>query len=93
MKLFGKIPWQHDDRNYEIRLLYDDRTITVAAFLNNHPANGYRYQVKLPKNCDARSVLQKNPVTDLVECCKRDVLENRWQTLRKTIMEAKSDCT
>ncbi len=91
MNLFRKIPWQHDDKNFEIRVLYDDRTITVAAFLNNHPANGYRYQVKLPKNCDAKRVLQQNPVTDLIETCKKDVLENRWQALRQTILEAKTD--
>lgn len=83
MELFKKIPWEHGGKGYEIRLLYDDRTINVAAFLNNRPANGFRYQVQIPKGCNAKLVLDKHPVPNLVEFCKKDIEEGRWEGWRR----------
>jgi hypothetical protein len=88
MDLFRKIPWPYEGRDYEIWVLYDDQKITVAAFLNNHPANGFRYQVQIPKRCDAVSLLEKHPAPELVESCKRDIAENRWEVYRNTIAES-----
>jgi len=41
MILFEKIPMTYGDKDYEIRVLYDDATINVVAFHNNYPANGF----------------------------------------------------
>ena len=87
MILFHKIPTSLEGKNYEIRVLYDDTTINVVAFLDNHPANGYRYQVKIPKGCDAKGVLEKYDVAELVEKSKDDIIEKRWEKLSKTIHE------
>jgi hypothetical protein len=47
MRLFKKIPITFEGKDYEIRVLYEDTTISVIAFLNNYPANGYRHQILL----------------------------------------------
>ena len=89
MELFKKIPWGHGGKDYEIRLLYDDRTINVVAFLNNRPANGFRYQVQIPKGCDAKMVLDKHSVPELVEYCKKDIEESQREKFERLIAEAK----
>ena len=81
MELFKKIPYRYEDNDYEIRILYDDTLINVVAFRNNHPVNGFRYMVKLPKKLDVRTILQKNPLHELIEMAKRDIQEKRWETL------------
>ena len=67
MTLFEKIPMSFEGRNYEIRVLYDDTTINVVAFLNNHPANGLRHQVKISKQVDIKGVLEMDAANELVE--------------------------
>ena len=91
MILFKKIPMEHKGQAYEIRVLYDDRIINVAAFSENHPADGYRYQVQLPKNCDPLQILEQYPVNELVEACERHVAEQHWETLSKVISECKKE--
>jgi hypothetical protein len=85
MILFRKIPLNFEEKEYEIRVLYDDHLISVAAFLNNHPAEGYRYQVKIPNNCDAYKVLEDHGVEELVEACRKNLLEKRWESLSRVI--------
>jgi hypothetical protein len=89
VELFDSIPYTSGEEDFEIRIYYNDVTINVVAFLNNHPANGYRYQVKTPKGCDAKKVLEKSPVPELVETCKNDIKEKRWEKLLKIIQESK----
>ncbi len=89
MILYHKIPMPFEGRIYEIRVLYNDSTINVAAFLDNHPANGYRYQVKLPKRCDVKAILEKYAVTELIEKSKDDIIEKRWEKLSRIIHEMK----
>ena len=79
MQLFKKISMKFEEKDYEIRILYDDTTINVVAFLNNFPANGYRHQIKLPKKCDVPAVLEQEVVTELVEISKNDIIEKRWE--------------
>ena len=85
MKLFQKTKFNLDGKDYEIRVLYDDFTVNVAAFLNKHPANGYRYQVHFPKTCKVEDILKKHPVPELVENCKNDLIGKRWETLSQVI--------
>ncbi|MBC8400446.1 MAG: hypothetical protein ISR95_07030 [Candidatus Marinimicrobia bacterium] len=85
MKLFKKIPMIFEDKKYEIRILYDSTTINVVAFLNNHPANGYRHQVIIPKKCDIKRVLEKHSVNELVEISKSDISQKYWEKLAKVI--------
>lgn len=88
MTLFKTIPVKSAGKDYEIRVYYDDRNINVVAFLNNYPVNGYRHLVKMPKRCDIKKVLEKHPVPELVEICKNEITERRWETLSKVIHES-----
>ncbi|MBU0518554.1 hypothetical protein KJ564_06415 [bacterium] len=90
MHLFRTIPWQYDDHDYEIRVLYDDRVINVVAFINNHPANGYRCQVQIPKAVDAKSLLERHPVPELVEACKNSIMQKRWEALSQVMQGARA---
>ena len=49
MELFNSIPHTFEEEGFKIRIYYDDATINFVAFLNGYPANGYRYQLKIPK--------------------------------------------
>ena len=91
MQLFKKIPMKFEEKDYEIRILYDDTTINVVAFLNNYPANGYRHHVKLPKKCNVQGVLEKEAVPELVEITKNEIIEKRWAKLSKIIHENMSN--
>jgi hypothetical protein len=87
MNLFKRIPLPFGGRDYEIRVLYDERIINVVAFANNHPVNGYRYQVQVPKGSDAKGILQRHPVPELVEKCKDDIIRKRWDPLSQIIQD------
>ena len=44
MQLHKKIPLVHQNKDYEVRILYENNMITAVAFLENRPANGYRHR-------------------------------------------------
>ena len=79
MVLFKKYKMPFEDKNFEIRVYYDDRIINVVAFLNNYPASGFRHQIKIPKKWNAKDFLDKKAVQELVEIAKSDVTSRRWQ--------------
>ena len=83
MDLFKDIQMTLDGKPYEIRVLYDDRTINVLAFHNNYPASGFRHQIQLPKNCDVQEVLGEDIVDDLIEITKNEILEKKWEKVSK----------
>jgi len=88
VELFDSIPYTSEKKDFEIRIYYDDMTINVVAFLNGYPANGYRYQVKIPKGCDPKKVLEKYPVLELVEICKNHIKEKKWDRLSKILCDS-----
>ena len=87
MKLFKKIPISIEEKDYEIRVLYDDTVINVVAFLDNHPANGYRHQIKLPNKCNVLEVLEQNIAGKLIEMTKNDIIEKKWEKTYETIQQ------
>ena len=87
MILFEKRPMTFEGMAYEIRVLYDSSVINVVAFRDNHPANGFRYQIKIPKKCDAKAILTQGAATELVEMSKNDITHKRWEGLKKIISE------
>jgi len=91
MKLFKSSPFQSDDKEYEIRIYYDERAINVLAFRDDFPANGYRYQVKIPKACSPENVLSLHSVPELVAKCKNDIQEKTWDSLSKSIQQSSID--
>jgi len=79
MVLHKKIPLTFEERDYEIRVLYDDTNINVVAFLDNHPANGFRHQIKLSKKWDVNKILKTEMIEELIEISKGDITEKRWK--------------
>lgn len=83
MILFEKIPMTFEGMEYEIRVLYDSAMINVVAFRDNHPVNGFRHQIKIPKKCNAKALLDRGAATDFVEISKNDIIHKRWEDLTK----------
>ena len=79
MQLFKKYKMSFEDKDYEIRVYYENRTINVVAFLNNYPAGGFRHQIKIPKKWNAKDFLERESVQELVEIAKSDITSKRWQ--------------
>ena len=79
MDLYKKIPFKFEDSLYEIRILHQDNMINIAAFINNHPANGFRYQIQIPKNVEMNKLLDEKHLIEFIGLAKRDITENRWQ--------------
>jgi len=79
MQLFKKIPFRYEEKNYEIRIYFEDNLINISTFFNNYPANGFRYQVQLQKNLDMDKILVEENFSHFVDIAKNDIIENRWQ--------------
>lgn len=87
MNLFRKVPFKFGEKDYEIRVYFDDTGINVLAFLNNHPANGYRHLVKTPGRCNVKELLEKYDVGELIEICREEIARGHWERLSGVIRE------
>ncbi len=87
MILFEKIPMRFEEKEYQIRVLYDEKTINVVAFHHNHPVNGLRHQIKIPGKCNVRAALAKGVAADLVEMSKKDIIQHRWQGIKQIMSQ------
>jgi hypothetical protein len=81
MILYKKVPFSFEEKNYEIRVFYDDKTINIVAFRNNYPANGFRHQIKISKSIAIEEILKQKVINELIEICKKDISEKRWEQL------------
>lgn len=76
----------HDGDEYEIRVVSEEQTTHVRAFINGAPANGYIYSVDLLTQIDARmSGSEIDPVRALVETCEADVRSGVWNQYVATV--------
>jgi hypothetical protein len=91
MKELKRIPFMVEDNHYEVRILYDGNVINVAVFINNHPATGYRHHIQLPKNIDPRTIIKTNIFNETVELAKGDIIEKRWERLKKYFGQDRSN--
>jgi hypothetical protein len=85
MILFKKFPLRFEEKDYQIRVLYDEKTINVVAFLHNYPVNGLRHQIKVPGKCDVQAALAKGVAAGLVEMTKEDIIHHRWQGIQEIL--------
>ena len=83
MKSFKNIPFTHEGKEYEIRIFHDDSKVTVIAFSNHYPANGYRYQVQFSKNIKIEQYLEAHNLENLIDFAKKDILNNSWDKFSK----------
>lgn len=81
MIFYKKVPFSFEEKNYEIKVFYDDKTINIVAFRNNYPANGFRHQIEISKNLSVKEILNQKVISELIEICKKDISEKRWERL------------
>ena len=81
MLLYKKVLYSFAEREYEIKVFYDNNTINIVAFKNHYPANGFRHQIKISKNLVIKEILQQKVIDEFIEICKRDISEKRWERL------------
>ena len=81
MLLYKKVLYSFAERDYEIKVFYDNNTINIVAFKNHYPANGFRHQIKISKNRAMKKILQQKVIDEFIEICKRDISEKRWERL------------
>jgi len=81
MILYKKVPFSFEEKNFEIKIFRDDKTINIVAFRNNYPANGFRHQIKISKNIPIEEILKQKVIDELIEICKKDISEKRWERL------------
>lgn len=79
MQLYKKIPFKHDEKNYEIRIYFEEHLINISTFFNNYPANGFRYQIQLQKNIEIDKILAEDNFSHFIDLAKTDIIESRWQ--------------
>ena len=83
MLLYKKVPHSFAEKDYEIKVFYNTNTINIVAFKNHYPANGFRHQIKISKNLVMKELLQNKVIDELIEICKRDISEKRWDRLTR----------
>ena len=81
MILYKKVPFSFEEKNFEIKIFRDDKTINIVAFRNNYPVNGFRHQIKISKNIPIEEILKQKVIDELIEICKKDISEKRWERL------------
>ncbi|MDX2495245.1 MAG: hypothetical protein QNK27_09820 [Desulfuromusa sp.] len=87
MQLLKKVPLMHQNKDYEIRVLFEDNVINAVVFYDNRPANGYRHRILLPEDCNVNNLLATEIVDELIAISKSDVTEGRGDKLTKVIRE------
>lgn len=85
MTLYKKIPWDFEQDKFEICIYHDKNIISIIMFKDNHPANGFRYQMQIPKDLEIQKVLNNDSYSHLIEYCKQDTIEGRWDNVLQTI--------
>lgn len=72
--------FEHDGKEYEVRIASDGHTIRIRVFQNNKPANGYVYSVELLTQIGAKiSGSIVDPVEDLIKTAITDVKSGQWE--------------
>ena len=79
MILYKKVPFSFEEKNFEIKIFRDDKTINIVAFRNNYPVNGFRHQIKISKSISIEEILKQKVIDELIEICKKDISEKRWE--------------
>jgi len=83
MILFKSIPFTFEDKDYEIKVFYDDTVINILVFHNNYPVNGFRHQIKTSKKLSVQELLKGEVIDEIIEIARKDIFEKRWERLLK----------
>ena len=90
MILFRSIPFSFEDKDYEIRVFYNDTLINILVFHNNFPVNGFRHHIKISKKLSVKKLLKLNVIDEIIEIARKDIVEKRWERLLKASVNTQS---
>ena len=79
MNLVKTEPFEFDKKQYEIRIFSDGWEFAIQAYINDKPANGYTYSVKLPTAFDLKKAWGLDAVQELVKTAKSDIENRNWE--------------
>lgn len=78
--MYDKRSFNHDGKEYEIRIASDGHTIHIRAFLNGKPANGYTYSVEVSTQVDSQMTgALSNPIEELIKTAIANVKNSSWE--------------
>ena len=65
--------FQHNGKDYEIRIISDGQSVFVKVFTEGKPANGIRYEATLETVHDAATVADLDVVKELAKTAQSDI--------------------
>ena len=65
--------FQHNGKDYEIRIISDGQSVFVKVFTEGKPANGIRYEATLETVHDAATVADLDVVKELIKTAQSDI--------------------
>lgn len=81
MKLIEHHAFSWNGSGYDIRVLGDGKSLTIAVFADNRPATGLRYQVQVPSYADPERIIATDAFTELIEHAREDIRTGCWERL------------
>lgn len=85
MSGYQVFPFQHEGKEYEIRVTSDGITVQIRIFLDGVPANGYVYQVNSTTAFDLKKIIGMDAITYLIDMAKEDVKQQRWENFLEAL--------
>lgn len=82
-------PFRFDDKEYEVRVTYDDsaRVYEARAYLGDKPATPYSHNVHADTNYDFQQLNEQTLVGAIMNEAQRDVVERVWEGFLKACHE------
>jgi len=72
--------FQHNGKDYEIRIASDGHTFHVRVFVDGRPANGYTYSVEVLTQIDAAAIGSGIDLLEtLIKTAEQDVRNGTWE--------------
>ena len=83
MEIVKRVSFDHGGQQYEILVSRSNNRYRIQALLDNKPVNPWLYWVEYVTDVDFGLKFGVSACDQLIEIAKSDVVENRWEELRK----------
>ncbi len=77
MQKIETLLFQWQDKDYEIRIVFDGSSLVVRAYHDGKPANGFSYRVDMTTASDLKKLIGLESIGELIKPARDDVIENR----------------
>jgi hypothetical protein len=81
--------FEFDGKQYEIYSIRDGDRITIKAFVDGSPANGYSYNVDYLTRISFEQKFGYNPVDNLIASAEDDIRNRLWERYVQAVMDAR----